>query len=88
MTLLWIILMCLLAVVWVITVVDIFRRHHSAWTTVGWLALIVVLPFVGSLIYWTMRKPTREETDQAYIAEAELRHETGTRPFDRTGKIL
>jgi hypothetical protein len=33
-------------------VVDVFRRRYSGWTTVGYLALIVILPFAGSLIYW------------------------------------
>ena len=73
MTVLWIIVASLLVVVWVLTIVDIFRRHYSTWTTVGWIALIVVLPFVGSLIYWGVRKPTRDETEQEYLAEADLR---------------
>ena len=73
MTVLWIIVASLLVVVWVLTIVDIFRRHYSTWTTVGWIALIVVLPFVGSLIYWGVRKPTGDETEQEYLAEADLR---------------
>jgi type II secretory pathway component PulF len=52
MSLLWITGLCLLAVVWVLSIVDIIRHHYSGWTTVAWLALIVILPFIGSLIYW------------------------------------
>jgi hypothetical protein len=85
MTVLWIIVGSLLLVVWVLSVVDIFRRHYSGWTTVGWLVLIVILPFVGSLIYWRMRQPTREEIEQVYLAQAEQRRSAAARPFDSTG---
>ena len=77
MSVLWIIVACLLAVVWVLSVVDIFRRRYSAWTTIGWIALIVILPFLGSVIYWGVRKPTRAETEQEYLAEADLRRSRG-----------
>jgi Phospholipase_D-nuclease N-terminal len=89
MTVLWIIVGSLLLVVWVLSVVDIFRRHYSGWTTVGWLVLIVILPFVGSLIYWRMRQPTQEEMEQEleqeYLAQIEQRRSAGARPFDSTG---
>ena len=77
MTVLWIIVACLLVVVWVLSVVDIFRRRYSAWTTIGWIALIVILPFLGSVIYWGVRKPTRSETEQEYLAQADLRRSRG-----------
>jgi Phospholipase_D-nuclease N-terminal len=79
MTVLWIIVASLLVVVWVLSVADIFRRHYSTWTTVGWLALIVVLPFIGSLVYWGVRKPTRAETEQEYLAQADMRRSTERR---------
>jgi len=37
----------------VLSVVDIIRRHYSGWTTAGWIALILILPIVGSIIYWS-----------------------------------
>jgi uncharacterized membrane protein YhaH (DUF805 family) len=85
MTVFWIIGVSALAVIWAISIVDVFRRHHSGKATVGWLALIVLLPFVGALIYWGMRKPTRDEVEQQYLGEAELRRSTAARPFDSTG---
>jgi hypothetical protein len=85
MTVLWIIGLSVLALVWVLSIVDIFRRHYPVWTTVGCLALVVILPFVGSLIYWAARKPTREDAEQVYLAEADLRHDRARRPFDSTG---
>ena len=70
---------------WVLSVVDIFRRHYSAGITVGYLALIVILPFVGSLIYWAVRKPTAAEIERAYRGDADVRRSTASRPFDSTG---
>jgi ABC-type antimicrobial peptide transport system permease subunit len=79
---LWWIVIAVVAVVWVLSAVDIFRRNYSGWTTAGWLALIFVFPFLGSLIYWAMRKPTRAETEQTYAAEADQRRSASARPFD------
>jgi hypothetical protein len=85
MTVFWIIGVIALAIIWGITIVDLFRRHYSGAATVGWLALIVLLPFIGALAYWVVRKPSREEVEQQYLGEAELRRSTAARPFDSTG---
>jgi hypothetical protein len=45
----------------------------------------VLLPFIGALAYWVVRKPSREEVEQQYLGEAELRRSTAARPFDSTG---
>jgi membrane protease YdiL (CAAX protease family) len=74
-----------LVVIWVITLVDLFRRHYTGWTIVGWLAVIVLLPFIGALIYWGVRKPTAGEVEGQVLAEAELRRSAAARPFDSTG---
>jgi len=74
----------LAVVVWVITAVDIFRRHLSGWMTFGWLVLILVLPFVGSLIYWIARKPSAEEVERQRLAQADLRHDAAARSVDST----
>jgi len=67
------------------SIVDVFRRRYSGGATVGWLALIVLLPFIGAVIYWVVRKPSQEEIDQAYLGQAELRRSAAARPFDSTG---
>lgn len=85
MTFLWIVGACLLALVWVLCIVDIFRRHYSAGTTFGWLFLVLLVPFIGALIYWAVRKPTKEESDQAYLADAARRQERAHKSFDGTG---
>ena len=76
----WIIAAALI-VVWALSIADIVRRHYSGWTTAGWVALVLILPVVGSLIYWALRKPTQAETSERALAEADRRR----RPFDGTG---
>ena len=85
MTVFWIVGGCALVVIWVLTIVDLFRHHQSGAATAGWLALIVLLPFIGALIYWGMRKPSRDEVEQQRLGEAELRRSAAARPFDSTG---
>jgi hypothetical protein len=80
MTFIWIVSACVLAVVWVLTIVDIFRRHYSTGATIGWIALVIVLPFIGAIIYWLVRKPTEAEVEQAYRAEADFRRGASPRP--------
>jgi cbb3-type cytochrome oxidase subunit 3 len=85
MTVLWFIVAILVVVVWALTLVDVFRRHYSTSKTIAWILLILILPFIGSLIYWAVRKPTRDEAEQEYLAEASMRHDRASRPFDSTG---
>ena len=85
MSLQWIIVLCLVALVWVLSVIDIVRRHYKGLTTAAWLALIVILPIVGSIIYWFARKPTREDAEEQYLAQADRRRSAAARPFDGTG---
>ncbi len=85
MTVLWFIVAILVAIVWVLSIVDIIRSRYSTWTTIGWIALVVILPFIGSLIYWAVRKPPPNEAEQEYLAQESRRHDAATRPFDSTG---
>jgi hypothetical protein len=85
MSVLWVIVLCLVALVWVLSVVDIVRQHYSGWTTAGWLALVLILAIVGSIIYRFARKPGREDAEQRYLAEADRWRSAGARPFDGTG---
>jgi hypothetical protein len=72
-TFIWIVSACVLAVVWVLSIVDIVRRQYPTWTAIGWIALVLLLPFLGSIVYWLVRKPTPAEVDAAYLAEADYR---------------
>ena len=71
MTVFWALAGLILAILWVLTIVDVFRRHYSAGTTVGWLALIILVPYLGAIIYWIVRKPTEAEVQQAYLKNAD-----------------
>jgi hypothetical protein len=56
MTVLWVVLAVIVAVVWVITVSDIIKRDLNGGQTATWLIIVIVVPIVGSLFYWAMRR--------------------------------
>jgi hypothetical protein len=68
----WFVVAPIAIIIAAITLVDVFRAHHGGWTTAAWVLLIVVLPFVGSIIYWFVRKPPQSEVDAAYLAERDI----------------
>jgi len=50
---------------------DIFRRENlTGWGKAGWLFLLIVMPFLGILIYMIVR-PKNTEQDQRMMAEAQ-----------------
>ena len=56
LNILWTILIFMALVIWiwmvVMVLIDIFsRRDLSGWGKAGWVVLIIVLPFLGVLIY-------------------------------------
>jgi len=56
MSLLWVVLAAIVAVVWVITVSDIIKRDLNGGQTATWLIIVIVVPIVGSLLYWALRR--------------------------------
>ena len=42
------------------------------WAIVGWMVVILVLPIIGPMIYFALRKPTSHEIDEKYLADREL----------------
>jgi hypothetical protein len=81
-TLLGIIVACMLIAVVVLTIVDIVKRHLATGATVGWIVLVLVLPFVGAVIYWVVRKPDPTDPEQLYRLEAEQRRAAAHRRLD------
>jgi hypothetical protein len=74
----------LAVVVAIVSIVDLLRhKKKSGWANFGWIALIVILPLIGSIIYWSLRKTTPEELAQAQASQAELRHDRASSPLDR-----
>src|SRR4029079_2538218 len=72
-TAVWVFILIPFLVVWALGIVDIVRRDLSTAQTVGWIVVVVVLPLVGTLVYFLMRKPTEEEIRGAREAAAEKR---------------
>jgi hypothetical protein len=82
MPLFWLIVTPIAIVVAVITLVDVLRRPYGGWLKAGWVLAVVILPIVGSLIYWATRRYSPEEADEAYLAEADMRRESANRFYD------
>lgn len=57
---LWTIIFVAVAIVVVFVIIwgliDNFSRHdHSGWAKAGWLILIIILPVIGTIIYFIAR---------------------------------
>jgi drug/metabolite transporter (DMT)-like permease len=73
MGVLWGVLAVLAAFIWIVTLFDLFRRHLPTGTTVAWLLIVLILPFVGALAYWAMRKTPADEVERALDTERDIR---------------
>ena len=62
-----------IAVAWAAGVVDILRHGMPAGQTVLWIVIVIVLPIVGTLAYFTLRKPTEHEIRVSQAAAADRR---------------
>jgi len=55
LNILWtmIIFFCWVAWIWMLILIlsDVFRRDESGWVKAGWCVFLIVLPFLGALIY-------------------------------------
>ena len=70
---------------WATAMLDLIRGHYSGWAIVGWMVLIFALPIIGPMIYFAIRKPTRDEVDQNYLADRELQRAAAARPVGGPG---
>jgi len=82
MSVIWSVIGIALVIIWVLTSVDIVRRHMGAKRTSAWLLIVVLLPFVGAIVYWVMRKPDPGDAEHAAAAERDRREEAHRRPPD------
>jgi hypothetical protein len=62
-----------IAIAWVAGLVDIFRHPMPTGQRVLWIAIVIVFPIVGTLAYFTLRKPTDAEVRATQAAAAERR---------------
>jgi hypothetical protein len=61
------------AIAWVAGLVDIFRHPMPTGHRVLWILIVIVFPIVGTLAYFTLRKPTEREVLAAQARAAERR---------------
>jgi phospholipase D-like protein len=71
-----------LIAIWVVTIVDLFRRHLGSGKTAAWLLIVIIVPFVGSCLYWILRKPEEGEAQRLYDNERAMRESAHRRPVD------
>jgi hypothetical protein len=70
---------------WGCALLDLIRGNHSGWAIVGWMVVILVIPIIGPMIYFALRKPTRNEVDEKYLADRELQRAAAARPVGGPG---
>jgi putative oligomerization/nucleic acid binding protein/phospholipase D-like protein len=68
---------------------DIFRRNDlSGGAKAGWIFLLVILPFLGALIYMIARpKVTAQDVEDLTRAEAATRAAAAVSPADQIAKL-
>jgi Phospholipase_D-nuclease N-terminal len=69
----WTFILIPLLVIWAVGLVDIFRRPLSRQARAAWALIVVLLPLVGTVTYFVLRKPTPEEIRRAQQAAADRR---------------
>jgi Phospholipase_D-nuclease N-terminal len=61
----WVFILLPLLVIWAVGLIDIFRRDLPRGTTAAWVLIVVLLPVIGTITYFVLRKPTEKEIEQA-----------------------
>ena len=72
-TAVWMFILVPLILIWALGIVDIVRRDLSRSATAAWILIVVLLPVVGTVTYFLMRKPTAKEIERAQEGTAEQR---------------
>ncbi len=78
-----------------ITVIgDLFRDHQiSGWAKAGWVLLLIVVPFLGTLIYLIARgegmreRAVKEQADMRKHMDAYIRETAESSPVDELHKL-
>jgi type VI protein secretion system component VasK len=74
-SLFWTLIGICVAIIWVITLIDLFRRHLGAGPTAGWLIIVILLPFIGAVAYWIVRRPSSDEVEQSMQVRRDIQRE-------------
>ena len=49
------------------------------------MVVILVIPIIGPMVYFALRKPTSHEIDEKYLADRELQRAAAARPVGGPG---
>ena len=61
-----------LLIVWVLGIADIVRRDNlDRSRKAGWILIVVLLPVIGTIVYFAMRKPSEKEIEEVQAASRE-----------------
>lgn len=75
---------------WLLIVVfgDLFRRHDvSGWAKAGWTVVVIVLPFIGVLIYLIAQGKHMGERKQAEVQAAQSQFDDYVRSVSTSGDV-
>jgi len=70
----WIFILVPLILIWSLALVDIFRRDLPRSTKAVWAIIVLLLPVIGTVAYFLMRKPTESEIRRAREAAVDGSH--------------
>ena len=80
----WVFILIPLLVVYAIAIVDIVRRDMPGGTKAAWILLVLILPVIGTITYFVMRKPTEAEMRRAVQARSDLGDDVSRRVMKRS----
>ena len=60
-------------------VFDVVRRGEGGLKVAGILVLVLIVPVLGSILYFALRPPSSGSDEEAYLAQADLRRESAAR---------
>src|SRR5689334_18731656 len=72
-------------ILWVAAVVDVIRRGQSGLKIAAVLVLILIVPVLGPLLYFILRRPEPQSAEAIAMAQADMRREAAQRPVGGTG---
>jgi hypothetical protein len=72
-------------ILWVAAVADVLRTGGGGLRVAGMLVLILVVPILGPLLYFALRKPPAGDAEAILMAQEDLRRETARRPVGGAG---
>jgi Phospholipase_D-nuclease N-terminal/Short C-terminal domain len=86
----WTIIIFFAWVIWIWTVIsvlgDVFRRHDlSGWGKAGWTFLVILVPFLGVLIYLISQGQGMAERSATRVKEAQTQYEEHIRDVAGSG---